>query len=74
MSGPKIVLSTGSNAPLGTEEIVRVKITWEHAPVELDVSCFMVDQDGKIPPYVRLQTSRSWTWLQRRPETACRGS
>ncbi|MGW9530483.1 VWA domain-containing protein [Paenibacillus terrae] len=48
MSGSKLVLSTGANAPLGTEETVRVKITWEHAPAELDVSCFMVNQDGKV--------------------------
>ncbi|WP_025682852.1 VWA domain-containing protein [Paenibacillus maysiensis] len=48
MSGSKMVLSTGANAPLGTEEIVRVKITWEHAPAELDVSCFMVGTNGKV--------------------------
>ncbi|MFK4304745.1 stress response protein SCP2 [Paenibacillus sp. RC254] len=48
MNGSKMVLSTGANAPLGKEDTVRITITWEHAPAELDVSCFMVGQDGKV--------------------------
>lgn len=43
------VLTTGANAPIGQTQELRVRIEWDSAPADLDVSCFMVGENGKVP-------------------------
>ncbi|OWR30075.1 tellurium resistance protein TerF [Saccharibacillus sp. O23] len=48
MSTPT-VLTTGANAPIGHTEQLRVRVEWGNSPADLDVSCFMVGENGKVP-------------------------
>lgn len=47
--GTPTVLTTGANAPIGQTEQLRVRVEWGSAPADLDVSCFMVGENGKVP-------------------------
>ncbi|OWA33300.1 tellurium resistance protein TerF [Saccharibacillus sp. O16] len=47
--GTPTVLTTGANAPIGQTDQLRVRVEWSHAPADLDVSCFMVGENGKVP-------------------------
>ncbi|NGZ77603.1 VWA domain-containing protein [Saccharibacillus alkalitolerans] len=49
MAAPQTVLTTGANAPIGQTAELRVRIEWDGAPADLDVSCFMVGENGKVP-------------------------
>ncbi|MFP4977923.1 VWA domain-containing protein [Paenibacillus sp. CN-4] len=50
MDQSTVRLVAGANAPLAKgAQSAFVTVTWEHAPAELDVSCFMVGGDGKVP-------------------------
>ncbi|WP_391574703.1 VWA domain-containing protein [Cohnella sp.] len=42
-------LITGSNAPLPNESLLELTVEWTSSPAELDVSCFMVNEQGKVP-------------------------
>lgn len=47
--GTPTILTTGANAPIGQTEQLRVRVEWGNAPADLDVSCFMVGENGKVP-------------------------
>ncbi|MEJ8303217.1 VWA domain-containing protein [Saccharibacillus sacchari] len=49
MAIPQTVLTTGANAPIGQTSELRVHVKWDSAPADLDVSCFMVGENGKVP-------------------------
>lgn len=49
MTTPQTVLTTGANAPIGQTTELRVHVKWDSAPADLDVSCFMVGENGKVP-------------------------
>lgn len=50
MDQSTVQLVAGANAPLAKgAQSAFVTVTWEHAPGELDISCFMVGGDGKVP-------------------------
>ncbi|MDO3410269.1 VWA domain-containing protein [Saccharibacillus sp. CPCC 101409] len=49
MGTPQTVLTTGANAPIGQTAQLRVRIEWTSAPADLDISCFMVGENGKVP-------------------------
>lgn len=49
LSNNPIVISRGANAPLGPSETVHIRLEWAHAPGELDICCFMVGGNGKVP-------------------------
>ncbi|QDH20165.1 VWA domain-containing protein [Saccharibacillus brassicae] len=49
MGTPQTVLTTGANAPIGQTDELRVRVEWNAAPADLDVSCFMVGENGKVP-------------------------
>jgi stress response protein SCP2 len=42
-------LITGSNSPLPNKANVEIIVEWTSSPSELDVSCFMVNENGKVP-------------------------
>ncbi|WP_372637755.1 VWA domain-containing protein [Cohnella sp.] len=42
-------LITGSNAPLPNDRTLEIAVEWTTSPAELDVSCFMVNEQGKVP-------------------------
>lgn len=42
-------LITGSNAPLPNDPMLEITLEWTSSPAELDVSCFMVNEHGKVP-------------------------
>ncbi|MCQ4088235.1 VWA domain-containing protein [Saccharibacillus sp. JS10] len=42
-------LTTGANAPIGQTSELKVHVEWSSAPADLDVSCFMVGDNGKVP-------------------------
>jgi len=42
-------LITGSNAPLPNDPMLEITVEWADSPAELDVSCFMVNEQGKVP-------------------------
>lgn len=50
MDQSTVQLVAGANAPLTKgAQSAFVTVTWEHAPADLDISCFMVGGDGKVP-------------------------
>lgn len=49
MATPQTVLTTGANAPIGQTAELRVHVKWDSAPADLDVSCFMVGENGSVP-------------------------
>ncbi|WP_172195305.1 VWA domain-containing protein [Saccharibacillus qingshengii] len=49
MGTPQTILTTGANAPIGQTDELRVRIEWDAAPADLDVSCFMVGENGRVP-------------------------
>ncbi len=42
-------LITGSNAPLPNDSLLEIAVEWTSSPAELDISCFMVNEQGKVP-------------------------
>ncbi|WP_240414815.1 TerD family protein [Paenibacillus periandrae] len=49
MANSTIKLLTGANTTLVKEPLLEVTVSWESAPVELDISCFMTGSNGKVP-------------------------
>ena len=42
-------LSKGVNTALAPAGKVRIVLTWRQTPADLDITCFMVKSDGKVP-------------------------
>ncbi len=42
-------LSRGANAPLAKSGVARVSMRWAATPADLDIACFLVGADGKVP-------------------------
>ncbi|NHN32960.1 TerD family protein [Paenibacillus agricola] len=49
MANPITTLLTGANAPLAKEKMLEVTIEWTDSPADLDVSCFLIGESGKVP-------------------------
>lgn len=49
-------LITGSNAPLPSDPVLELMVEWTSSPAELDISCFMVNENGQVPS--------DWRWQQ----------
>jgi stress response protein SCP2 len=49
MVNPITNLLTGANTTLVKERILEVTVSWESAPAGLDMSCFMIGGNGKVP-------------------------
>ncbi|WP_077211975.1 vWA domain-containing protein [Bacillus dakarensis] len=49
MSNQVISLVKGGNIPLAMDGIIEVAIEWSYSPAVVDVSCFMVGENGKVP-------------------------
>ncbi|MCU6790825.1 TerD family protein [Paenibacillus sp. WQ 127069] len=49
MANPITNLLTGANTTLVKEPLLEVTVSWESAPAGLDMSCFMIGGNGKVP-------------------------
>lgn len=49
MAGEQIVLNQGQNANIPSGSMLDVVIQCSASPSSLDISCFMVNEDGKVP-------------------------
>lgn len=44
-----VILTQGGNTAIAKDSSVDIVLEWSSSPAELDVSCFLVQADGKVP-------------------------
>lgn len=44
-----VTLVRGANTPIAKDSFIDILVEWSHSPAELDVSCFLVNSEGKVP-------------------------
>jgi stress response protein SCP2 len=49
MTENPITLVKGANTPIAIDATLNILVEWSHSPADLDVSCFLVNANGKVP-------------------------
>ncbi|MFC7686383.1 VWA domain-containing protein [Ureibacillus sp. GCM10028918] len=49
MTNNTVTLVQGANTPIAKDSALEIVIEWSYSPADIDVSCFLVQADGKVP-------------------------
>ncbi|MFJ7738851.1 VWA domain-containing protein [Lysinibacillus sp. NPDC097287] len=49
MTSNTVTIVRGANTPIAMDYALEILVEWSNSPAHLDVSCFLVNADGKVP-------------------------